>query len=194
MENPSLACRRFPVHSCGGIAAARSQLLAAALRGLASQVGSDRMLCTIKRENAMCSGSLVFAQIMLLLPWDTFCRSVARIGWDRCVKALPCVDLYWCMAFAQSTHRSILRDIEAYLSLYPWARIRKTKGAVELHTQLDPQGNIPAFIPKSDGKLHDVNVLDMLVPEAGALYVMDRAYLDFECRQSLHLCSSFFVL
>lgn len=62
------------------------------------------------------------------------------------------------------------------------------------HTQFDLQGNIPAFIPNSDGKLHDVNVLGMLVPKAGALYVMDRAYLDFERCHCLHLCSSFFVL
>ena len=216
----------------------------------------------------MYSGSLVFAQIMQHLPWDTFRRCVSRYGGDRYVKAFTCADQYRCMAFAQLTYRSSLRDIEACLraqsgklyhmgirggvsrnnlananqardwrihadfaqhlihiargihaddalpgldvkdtvyaldsstidlclSLFPWARFRKTKGAVKLHTLLDLHGNIPAFIHISDGKLHDVNVLDMLVPEAGAFCVMDRAYLDFERLHRLHLCGSFFVL
>ena len=216
----------------------------------------------------MYSGSLVFAQIMQHLPWDTFRRCVSRYGGDRYVKAFTCADQYRCMAFAQLTYRSSLRDIEACLraqsgklyhmgirggvsrnnlananqtrdwrihadfaqhlihiargihaddalpgldvkdtvyaldsstidlclSLFPWARFRKTKGAVKLHTLLDLHGNIPAFIHISDGKLHDVNVMDMLVPEAGAFYIMDRAYLDFERLHRLHLCGSFFVL
>ncbi len=216
----------------------------------------------------MHSGSLVFAQIMQHLPWDTFRRCVSRYGGDRCVKAFTCADRYRCMAFAQLTCRSSLRDIEACLraqsgklchmgirggvsrnnlananqardwrlhadfaqhlihiargihaddtlpgldvkdtvyaldssttdlclSLFPWARFRKTKGAVKLHTLLDLHGSIPAFIHMSDGKLHDVNVLDMLVPEAGAFYVMDRACLDFERLHRLHLCGRFFVL
>ena len=216
----------------------------------------------------MYSGSLVFAQIMQHLPWDTFRRCVSRYGGDRYVKAFTCADQYRCMAFAQLTYRSSLRDIEACLraqsgklyhmgirggvsrnnlananqardwrihadfaqhlihiargihaddalpgldvkdtvyaldsstidlclSLFPWARFRKTKGAVKLHTLLDLHGNIPAFIHISDGKLHDVNVLDMLVPEAGAFCVMDRAHLDFERLHRLHLCGSFFVL
>ncbi len=214
----------------------------------------------------MHSGSLVFAQIMQHLPWDTFRRCVSRYGGDRCVKAFTCADRYRCMAFAQLTRRSSLRDIEACLraqsgklchmgirggvsrnnlananqardwrlhadfaqhlihiargihagdtlpgldvkdtvcalgssttdlclSLFPWARFRKTKGAVKLHTLLDLHGSIPAFIHMSDGKLHDVNVLDMLVPEAGAF--MDRACLDFERLHRLHPCGSLFVL
>ena len=84
--------------------------------------------------------------------------------------------------------------IDLCLSLFPWARFRRTKGAVKLHTLLDLRGNIPAFIHVSDGKLHDVNVLDMLLPEAGSFYVMDRAYLDFERLHHLHLCGAFFVL
>ena len=78
------------------------------------------------------------------------------------------------------------------LSLFPWARFRKTKGAVKLHTLLDLHGNTPAFIHMSDGKLHDVNVLDVLVPDAGAFHVMDRACLDFERLHRLHLCGSLF--
>lgn len=216
----------------------------------------------------MYSGSLVFAQIMGHLPWHVFNRCVSRYGGDRYVKAFSCADQYRCMAFAQLTYRSSLRDIETCLraqsgklyhmgirggvsrntlananqvrdwkihadfaqhlihvardahaddalpgldvkdtvyaldsstvdlclSLFPWARFRKAKGAVKLHTLLDLHGNIPAFIHLSDGKLHDVNVLDMLVPEAGSFYVMDRAYLDFARLHRLHLCGGFFVL
>src|SRR5262245_34306905 len=70
--------------------------------------------------------------------------------------------------------------IDLCLSLFPWAEFRATKAAVKLHTLLDLRGAIPTFIHISDGKLHDVNVLDLLVPEPGAYYVMDRGYLDFE--------------
>ena len=66
------------------------------------------------------------------------------------------------------------------LSVFPWAPFRSTKAAVKLHTLLDLRGNIPSFIFISDGKMHDVNILDQLRPEAGAFYVMDRGYLDFE--------------
>ena len=216
----------------------------------------------------MYSGSLVFAQIMEHLPWHRFRHCVSRYDGDRYVKAFTCADQYRCMAFAQLTYRTSLRDIETCLrvqsgklyhmgirggisrntlananqvrdwkiyadfaqhlihiarnihaddtlpgldvhdtvyaldsstidlclSLFPWARFRKTKGAVKLHTLLDLHGNIPAFIHISDGKLHDVNVMDMLLPEAGAFYVMDRAYLDFERLHRLHLCGGFFVL
>ena len=69
--------------------------------------------------------------------------------------------------------------IDLCLSLFPWAQFRTTKAAVKMHTLLDLRGNIPSFIHISDGKLHDVNALDLLVPEAGAIYVMDRGYLDF---------------
>jgi hypothetical protein len=65
------------------------------------------------------------------------------------------------------------------LSLFPWAHFRSAKAAVKMHTLLDLRGNIPSFIHISDGKQHDVHALDMLVPEAGAIYVMDRAYVDF---------------
>jgi IS4 transposase len=71
---------------------------------------------------------------------------------------------------------------------------RSTKSAVKLHTLLDLRGNIPAFIHISDGKLHDVNVLDMLLPEAGAFYIMDRGYVDFERLFTLHMAGAFFVI
>ncbi len=83
--------------------------------------------------------------------------------------------------------------IDLCLSMFPWAKFRKTKVAVKLHTLLNLQGNIPEFILISDGKLHDVNVLDYLVPMPGAYYVMDRGYLDFERLYQLHQAKAYFV-
>jgi hypothetical protein len=83
--------------------------------------------------------------------------------------------------------------IDLCLSLFPWAPFRQTKAAIKLHTLLDLRGAIPSFIHISDGKLHDVNVLDILVLEPGAIYVMDRGYLDFERLYLLHRAGAFFV-
>ena len=83
--------------------------------------------------------------------------------------------------------------IDLCLSLFPWALFRTTKSAVKMHTLLDLRGNIPSFIHISDGKLHDVNVLDVLVLEAGAIYVMDRGYLDFARLYLIHQAHAFFV-
>jgi Domain of unknown function (DUF4372)/Transposase DDE domain len=83
--------------------------------------------------------------------------------------------------------------IDLCLSLFDWAPFRSTKAAIKLHTLLDLRGAIPAFIHISDGKLHDVNVLDMLAFEAGAFYVMDRGYLDFSRLYTLHQTGAFFV-
>jgi hypothetical protein len=83
--------------------------------------------------------------------------------------------------------------IDLCLSMFPWAPFRTAKAAVKVHTLMDLRGSIPSFIHISDGKLHDVNVLDLLIPEAGAFYVMDRAYLDFERLYVLHQAKSFFV-
>ena len=84
--------------------------------------------------------------------------------------------------------------IDLCLSLFPWAPFRSTKAAVKLHTLLDLRGNIPSFIFVSDGKMHDVNILDQLVPEPGAIYVMDRGYIDFERLGRFHAAGSFFVI
>lgn len=84
--------------------------------------------------------------------------------------------------------------IDLCLSVFPWAHFRKTKAAVKLHTLLDLRGAIPTFIHISDGKLHDVNVLDILLPEPGAFYVMDRGYIDFERLYALHTVGAFFVI
>ncbi len=83
--------------------------------------------------------------------------------------------------------------IDLCLSVFPWAHFRSTKAAVKMHTLLDLRGSIPSFIHVSDGKLHDVHALDLLLPEAGAIYVMDRAYVDYVRLQVLHLAGSFFV-
>src|SRR5579859_1341014 len=83
--------------------------------------------------------------------------------------------------------------IDLCMTLFPWAPFRSTKAAIKLHTLIDLRGNIPSFIHISDGKWHDVNVLDILLPEPGAFYVMDRGYLDFERLHRLHLAGAFFV-
>jgi len=83
--------------------------------------------------------------------------------------------------------------IDLCLSLFPWAKFRKHKGGIKLHTLLDVQTSIPTFIYMTPAMVHDVNILDILIPEAGAFYVMDRGYLDFARLYSLHLNNSFFV-
>jgi len=215
----------------------------------------------------MYAGKLVFTQLMDHLPWHRFRRCVGRYHGNRKVKSFSCSDQYRCMAFAQLTYRSSLRDVEVRLraqssklyhmgirggvarnalananavrdwrihadfaqhlihtarqllsedshgldlantvyaldsstidlclSLFPWARFRTTKAAVKLHALLDLRGNIPAFIHISYGKLHDVNILDLVVPEPGAFDIMDRAYLDFSRLHTLHLHGAHFVL
>jgi hypothetical protein len=83
--------------------------------------------------------------------------------------------------------------IDLCMSMFPWARFRKTKSAIKLHTLMNLRGSIPEFIHISDGKMHDVNILDLLIPTPGAFYVMDRAYLDFERLYSLHQEKAFFI-
>src|SRR5215471_21841637 len=103
------------------------------------------------------------------------CRGTARIELKDTVYALD------------------LTTIDLCLSVFSWAPFRSTKAAVKFHTLLDLRGSIPSFIFISDGKFHDVNVLDHLVPEPGAFYVMDRAYIDFERLARLSEAGSFFV-
>ena len=83
--------------------------------------------------------------------------------------------------------------IDLCLSLFDWAPFRSTKAAIKLHTLLDLRGPIPAFIHISDGKLHDVNVLDILPVEAGSFYLMDRGYVDFQRLYAMHQAGAFFV-
>jgi len=84
--------------------------------------------------------------------------------------------------------------IDLCLSVFPWARFRTTKAGIKLHTLLDLRGNIPSFVDITDAKIHDVNILDKLIPEPGSIYVMDRAYLDFERLYSMHQCLAYFVI
>jgi hypothetical protein len=94
----------------------------------------------------------------------------------------------------QSLYALDSTTIDLCLTLFPWARFRRRKAAVKMHTLLNLRGNIPTFIRITDGKVHDVNILDAIVPEAGAFYVMDRGYIDFERLFVLTLSSAFFVV
>ena len=84
--------------------------------------------------------------------------------------------------------------IDLCLSLFPWARFQRTKSAVKLHTLLDLRGSIPTFVRVTEGRRHDVRMLDELVPEAGSFYVMDRGYLDFARLYGFVRCSAFYVV
>ena len=119
-------------------------------------------------------GKTLFAQVMEFVPWKTFGCIVERHKGGAGVRALSCADLF-------------------RVSLFDWAPFRSTKATVKLHTLLDLRGSIPTFTPISDGKLHDVNVLDILPVEAGAFYVMDRGYLDFTRLYAMHQAGAFFV-
>jgi len=117
-----------------------------------------------------------FAQVLISIARDLYAGEDFGVELDETVYALD-----------SST-------IDLCLSLFPWARFRKAKGAIKLHTLLNLRGSIPSFISITDGKVHDVNVLDELIPEPGSIYVMDRAYLDFERLYGLNQCMAFFVI
>jgi hypothetical protein len=97
------------------------------------------------------------------------------------------------LALDQTVYALDATTIDLCLSLFPWAKFRKHKGAVKLNTLLDLRGNIPTVVSITHGKVHEINILDQLVFEAGAFYVMDRGYLDFARLHKLHLASAFFV-
>jgi len=94
----------------------------------------------------------------------------------------------------QSLYALDSTTIDLCLSLFPWAKFRKHKGAIKMHTLLDLHGNIPTFIGITDGTVHDVNILDDIFPEAGAFYVMDRGYVDFQRLYIFTLSAAFFVV
>ena len=116
-----------------------------------------------------------FSQAMIRIARRLYAQDPLAIDLDNTVYALDSTTIDLC------------------LSVFPWAAFRETKAAIKLHTLLDLRGAIPTFILISDGKLHDVNVLDILPPEAGAFYIMDRAYLDFDRLNALHQAGAFFV-
>ena len=110
----------------------------------------------------------------------------------RRARKLYCNDSFG-VELANTVYALDATTIDLCLSLFPWAPFRPTKAAVKLHTLLDLRGSIPAFIHISDGRTHEVSVLDMLPVEAGAFYLMDRGYLDFSRLYALHQAGAFFV-
>jgi hypothetical protein len=117
-----------------------------------------------------------FAQILIRIARPMYAHDPMGVDLDQSLYALDSTTIDLC------------------LSLFPWAHFRRRKGAVKMHTLLDLHGSIPTFIRITAGKVHDVNILDEIIPEAGAFYVMDRGYIDFERLYLFTLCSAFFVV
>jgi len=117
-----------------------------------------------------------FAQALIKMAWPLYAQEDLGLDLDNTIYALDASTIDLC------------------LSVFSWALFRSTKSAVILHTLLDLRGNIPTFIHISDGKLHDVKVLDLLIPEPGAFYIMDRGYLDFGRLFTLNQAGAFFVI
>ena len=117
-----------------------------------------------------------FAQVLIRIARPLYASDPIGVELDRSLYALDSTTIDLC------------------LSLFPWARFRKHKAAVKMHTLLDLHGNIPTFISITAGKVHDVNILDEILPEAGAFYVMDRGYVDFERLYIFTLSAAFFVV
>lgn len=116
-----------------------------------------------------------FAQVLIHTARGLYINEELGVELDQTVYALDSTTISLCF------------------SLFPWAKFRKRKSAIKMHTLLDLRGNIPSFIRITEGKVHDVNILDELVPEPGAFYVMDRGYLDFARLYVLTQCLAFFV-
>ena len=117
-----------------------------------------------------------FAQVLIAIARPLYAHDPIGIDLDQSLYALDSTTIDLC------------------LSLFPWAKFRKHKAAVKMHTLLDLHGSIPTFIGITDGKVHDVNILDEIPPEAGAFYVMDRGYVDFERLYVFTLSAAFFVV
>ncbi len=107
-------------------------------------------------------------------------------------------ELYSKDSFGVSLHETVYAldstTIDLCLALFPWAKFRTHKGAVKMHTLMDLRGNIPSFIAITNGKVHDVNILDLLVIEPGSFYIMDRGYIDFQRLYTIHQARGFFVI
>jgi hypothetical protein len=117
-----------------------------------------------------------FAQVLIAMARPLYAHDAIGIDLDQSLYALDSTTIDLCLA------------------LFPWARFRKHKAAVKMHTLLDLRGNIPTFIRVTDGKVHDVNILDEIMPEAGAFYVMDRGYIDFQRLFVFTLSAAYFVV
>ena len=100
---------------------------------------------------------------------------------------------HFAVELEQTVYALDTTTIDLCLSVFPWARFRQAKAAVKMHTLLDLRGNIPTFIHISDGKMHEINVLDILIPEAGSFYIMDRGFTDFARWFVMHQAQAFFV-
>jgi len=116
-----------------------------------------------------------FAQVLIHIARPIYANESLGLDLDNTVYALDSTTIDLC------------------LSVFPWARFRAHKAAIKLHTLLDLRGPIPTFIEVSEGKLHDVNILDAIVPEPGSFYVMDRAYVDFQRLHVFQEGGAFFV-
>lgn len=116
-----------------------------------------------------------FAQVLISIARPLYAKEDIGIELDNAVYALDSTTIDLC------------------LTLFPWARFRKNKAAVKMHTLIDIHGSIPVFIHITDGKVHDVNILDVLIPEAGAFYLMDRGYIDYSRLSEIHKNKAFFV-
>ena len=117
----------------------------------------------------MNSGKTLFAQVMEFVPWTSFTRIVDRYSGDARVSALPSTEHFGPdVDIAGKVYALDSSAVDLCLSLFDWAPFRSTKAAIKLHTLLDLRGCIPSFIHISNGKMHDVNVLDILAIEAGA--------------------------
>ena len=103
-------------------------------------------------------------------------------------------DSFAAVELDQTAYALDTTTIDLCLSVFPWAHFRRAKATVKMHTLLDLRGNIPTFIHISDGKMHEVNVLDILVPEAGSFYIMDRGFTDFARWFTLHQAQAFFII
>jgi hypothetical protein len=117
-----------------------------------------------------------FAQVLIAIARPLYARDPIGVDLDQSLYALDSTTIDLC------------------LSLFPWAKFRKHKAAVKMHTLLDLHGNIPTFIRITDGKVHDVNILDEILPQPGAFYVMDRGYIDFQRLFVFTLSAAFFVV
>jgi len=117
-----------------------------------------------------------YAQVLISIAKDLYINDEFGVELDQTVYALDSTTIDLCV------------------SLFPWAKFRNHKSAVKLHTLMDLRGSIPSFIKITDGKVHDVNILDDLIPEPCSFYVMDRGYLDFARLYTIHQCSAFFVI
>jgi hypothetical protein len=139
----------------------------------------------------MFEGQYVFTQVIRFLSEYEFQQCVQEFHGDKRIRVLSCWQQFLTMIFGQLGKRESLRDL--CLALFPWAKFRKTKAGIKLHTLIDFKGNIPSFVHITDAKVADVNVLDVIIFEAGAFYVMDRGYLDFKRLYSIHTSGAFFV-